>query len=180
MTHDVTIVHVPLIRQTSAFLLRMLRVMSFSGQAGSMLTPAISQHGLLAEAGSFTPIQGRVLPLAARLCFLASLPPRGCIQEAIKVSWLCTTILRYWRKRFLLHMGHVSMFPRCCCCVLWEEPRRRLAHCLSLDRPKAVFFFIDFDSGQWSATGACHPFIEEELMEDGQASKSSVLQFLPH
>ena len=52
------------------------------------------------------------------------------------------------REPFLFNKGQVPTFPRCCCRVLWEEPRRSLAHRLPLfDRPKAVLL-VDVDSGQ--------------------------------
>ena len=66
------------------------------------------------------------------------------------------------REPFLFNMGQVSMFPRCYCCVFWEEPRRCFAHCLPLDHPKAGFL-VDFDSGQRSPQRACHPFIDSDL-----------------
>ena len=60
-----------------------------------------------------------------------------------------TTILGHWREPFLFNMRQVSMFPRCCCRVLGEKPRRRLTHRLPFDHPKAILF-VDLDSGQRS------------------------------
>ena len=51
-------------------------------------------------------------------------------------------------------------------CVLWEEPRRRLAHCLPLDHPKAVYFSSTLILAGGPLT--CHPLVVEELTEDGQ------------
>ena len=75
----------------------------------------------------------RCPPPAGRQCFLASppCPEPGCTPAAHQ--------RRHWRKPFLFNKGHVPMFPRCCCCVLWEKPRRRLAHCGPFDYRKAVF-----------------------------------------
>ena len=69
-------------------------------------------------------------------------------------------------------MGQFSMFPRCCCCVLGEKPRRRLKHCLTFDHPEAIFL-IDLDSGKRSTERACHPFSVEELMKGAHSD-------LPH
>ena len=59
------------------------------------------------------------------------------------------------------------MFPSRRCSVLGKETGRRLAHCAPLNHAEAVFI-VDFDPGQRSTECACHPFIVEELMEDGQ------------
>ena len=73
------------------------------------------------------------------------------------------------------------MFRGCCCCVLWEKPRRRCTHRLPLDHPKAIFL-IDFDSGQRFTERVCHPFIVDELMKDGQglSTASGTHSYLPH
>ena len=160
MTHNVTVVHVPLIRHAPDFLQRVLRIMgtplAFLGhQTGSLLTPAISQHGLLANGAPLQVVYANAGKGACRL-------PRGnasshfcrhhswgqaALQGTVDVSLLCTTILRHRWEPFLLNMGQAPMCLRCCCRVLGKEPRRRLAHRLPLDHPKAVFL-VDFDSGQ--------------------------------
>ena len=122
-------------------------------------------------------------PLAARPRFLASLPPPiprpGCTShnrqrllarhlDPSAMAGACST----WDRFRCFHVAAA---------VLWEKPRRRLAHCLPLDHPKAVFL-IDFDSGQRSTKGGCHPFIVEELMENGQGLSAtwSANSDLPH
>ena len=86
--------------------------------------------------GSSTPIHGR-LPDACR----AATRPRVSTAtiRSINISLLCTTIIGHWREPFLFNMRQVLMFPCCCCRVLGEKPRRRLAHCLPFDHPKAIF-----------------------------------------
>ena len=136
-THDVAVVHVPLIRQASAFLQRVLVMGAGELAWATMLevrTPAISQHGLLAIA---FPLQSHSRQSNEGL---------SCNLGGPSTS-PCTSILRHWREPFLFNKGQAPMFARCGCRVLWEEPRRRLAHRLPLDHSKAVFL-IDFDSGQ--------------------------------
>ena len=123
------------------------------------------------------------LPLAARLCFLASLlppcPRPSCTPGAVDVSLLCTSILRHWREPFSFNMRQVSMFPRCCCRVFGEKPRRRRPHCLPLDHPKATVL-VKFDSGQRS-TDERWPRPQRRLVYPLRfaASKSSGLHFSP-
>ena len=114
VTHNVAVIRVPLIRQASAFLHRVLRVVGTDKLLWRCFTQGRSRQS-----------REGIPSLAARLYFLTSLPPPiprpGCTPGCVNVSLLCTTILRHWREPFLFNMGHVSMFPRCCCCVLWER-----------------------------------------------------------
>ena len=149
-------------------------------QARSWLTPAIWLHGLLTNAVLLQDRSRQSKEGARRLprgyafsrsshCHTQS---QAALQGAINISLLCPTILWHWRELFLFIMGQVSMFPRCCCCVLWEE----------IATPSRALPSIDFDSGQRSTKGACHPFIVEKLMEDGQGLSAawSTHSDLPH
>ena len=115
VTHDVTVVTVPLIRQASVLLQRVLRIMGtgvFSGHpswkfADSCNLAAWSVCNHCSSAESFTPIQGRGPPLAGQRCFLSS---RLCchhskglaaLQVAVNVSFFCASILRHWQEPFL-------------------------------------------------------------------------------
>ena len=90
------------------------------------------------SAGSFTPIRGRV-PAACRAAMLprvsaVTIPRPGCTpggRQRLLALHLDTSALA---GALPVQHGQVSMFPRCCCCVLWEKPRRCLAHCLPLDQ----------------------------------------------
>ena len=153
VAHDVTVVHVPLIREALRFSAGACcgsrAPVCFSGPASwkfadSCNLAAWSACSRCSSAESFTPIQGRV----SAACRAAMLPRQAALQGDVNVSLLCTTILGNWREPFLFNMRRVSMFP-CCCRVLGEKTRRRLAHCLPFDHPKAVFL-VDFDSGQRS------------------------------
>ena len=87
---------------------------------------------------------------------------QAAFQGSINISLLCTTILRHWREPFLFNTRQVSMFPRCCCRVLREEPRRRLAQCLPLNHSEAIFSStLILASGSFSEP-ATH------LMKDGK------------
>ena len=124
-------------------------------RAGSLPIPAVWPRGLHAVA---VPLQSRSGPIQGRVrlpCGNAS-SRLGChhaqrqaaLQGAIKVSLRFTSILRHWREPFLFNKGQVLVFPRCCCHVLWEEPRRRLAS--PSIRSSRSNFLINFDSGQRS------------------------------
>ena len=101
VTHDVTVIHVPLIRRAFAFLQRVLWVVGtgellWATKTGSWLTPAVwSVCRRCSSAGSFEPIQGRVpaacrgatlprisaatVPKARRARARSSIPARGLL-----------------------------------------------------------------------------------------------------
>ena len=133
VTHDGAVIRVPQFCQASVFLQRMLRVVG----SGELLGPpswkladfCIMAAWLLAIAVVLKVRQhqsmGGYLPLPTRLCFLAFLP-----LQYPKPSYIP-------RRRQRLHVLHLdpwalagallaqcetsSVFPRCCCCVLWEN-----------------------------------------------------------
>ena len=152
VAHDVTIVLVPLVCQASAFLKHVPRIMSTC----ELFWPTKQKICRFLQSGRVVHSESLFL------CIVVHANPKkgvrrlpGCntssrlrrhhaqsqtaLQGAVKISLLCTSILWLWREPFLFNMGQVLMFPRCCCRVLWEKPRRRLAHCLPLNHSKAVF-----------------------------------------
>ena len=179
MTQDVTVIH-SVVGQASVLLQRMPWVMS----TGELFWPtklgicrflqsdrAVRMESLfLCRVGHAKPRNcARHLPCcnaSSRLrCHHAQ--SQAALQGTLNVSLLCPLTLGHCRKTFLFNKGHVPMFPRCCCCVHGEKPRRRLMHRLPSDHPKTTVV-VDFDSGQWSDERACRRFIVEELMKVGQ------------
>ena len=118
MAQNVTVVHVPQVRQASFVLQRMARVVGSGKLSG---------------------------PPSWKLA--ATISREAALQGSIGVFLFCSTIFGHWRQLLLFCVRQVSMFPRCCCCVLGEKPRRSLTHYLPLDHSEAVFL-VDLDSGQ--------------------------------
>ena len=141
MAHVVAVVLVPLVRQCCGS----WAPVSFSGPPSWKCADSSNLAGWSACRRCTvyaTPGKGaRRLPrgnASSRFCSHHS-QGQAALQGAINVSLLCTLILRHWREPFLFNMRQVPMFPRSNCCVLREQPRRRLVHCLPLDHPLAVF-----------------------------------------
>ena len=168
------VIHVPLIRQTSAFLQRVLRVMG----AGEFFwaTKLEVCCRCCTSAGSLTPIQGRV-PTACRAAVLLR------VSAAANPGVWCTP----GGRRRLLALHHdpsalaralpvqrevgfdVSTLLLLCYLGITATPPRTAFHSIILKH-----FFIDFDAGHRSTKGACHPFIVEELMKDGESLSTAL------
>ena len=124
VAHNVTLVHVPLIRQASAFLQHVPRVMSTS----ELFWPTkleicrFLQPGRVVRLESMflcRVIQGR-LPANSRAAMLlrasAATVSRARLHSRGPSTSPAPRSLGIGESLF--NKGHVPMFPRCCCCVL--------------------------------------------------------------
>ena len=113
VTHHVTIIHVPQVRQASIFLQSMSRdvtPVSFSGPPNSKLETLCNLAVRSAckrwiSEGSSTPIHGRLPDLQGS--HASTRFSRHHTQSQAAVSLFCTPVLGHWREPFLLHMRQV-------------------------------------------------------------------------
>ena len=146
---------------------------------------ARSARNRCSSAESFTPIQGRV-PATCRAAMLprvsAATSPRVRLQSREPSTSPCSAP-RSFDTGETLPVQHETGFDvstlRLPC--VWRRTATT-PRALPSIRLSQSSFFIDFDSGQWSAARACHPFIGEELVEDGRGLSApwSAHSDLPH